>query len=864
MCGAVTRTAADVLARVEDRGRTLARQVTKVDKGGHNADGAYRSVWGARILWAIFVAACLAITVAGRLYFDAQRDDVVARKSAELSAVRDLKIEQILDWRAGLLQDGRTIAADPAVRDEIDRWMARPDDLASVEAVREWMASVVEQGGYSGVTVLSPDGSQWLSSSPGAELNPIVRSEAARAAGSAETTMSDLFLDPATGEPRLDVIAPLVGGREQTRGVVVLNRKPAEHLFPLLQKWPTPSASSETLLVRRDGAGIVFLNDVRFQANTALKLKKPLSDNALLAARAVNQPRGVGEGEDYRGVPVFGAVGQVGDTPWYIVAKVDDSEAFGAVVRSQWLISIGAVLLIGMVGASLMFAWRQREIAYYRRQLETERSQALLSQQYNLLTRYASDAVILADEHLRIVQANERAVVLYGYPEDELMLLTLDDLLAPDIDGLTTSLSAALIGDSGDLIEARQQKADGSVIDSEMTTQALVIDDQVLYLTITRDVTARKIAEAALRESDLRFRNIVECSPTAIYLYQLESDDRLILTDANPSSDRIIGIAHSGLVGKSIEEAFPRLVDTEIPAMYRAIARGELDPQTFEVPYEDERFHGYYLVTVFRTGPGLVAVDFVDISDRKQAEEELASRTEDLARSNAELEKFAYVASHDLQEPLRMVASYTQLLQRRYQGQLDDDADEFIAFAVDGATRMQRLINELLAYSRVGSQGEPLAEADLEPVLGEVLEVLGLSIAESNATVTHDPMPTVTCDPTQIGQVFQNLIANAIKFRGEDPPIIHIGAQSSEGEWVFSVKDNGLGIEPEYFDRIFVIFQRLQSRTEYPGTGMGLAICKRIIERHGGRTWVESDSETGSTFYFTLDARGDDHYVGQA
>jgi chemotaxis family two-component system sensor kinase Cph1 len=257
-----------------------------------------------------------------------------------------------------------------------------------------------------------------------------------------------------------------------------------------------------------------------------------------------------------------------------------------------------------------------------------------------------------------------------------------------------------------------------------------------------------------------------------------------------------------------------------------------------------------------------VVVTFIDITDRKRALEELAARTEDLARSNSELEKFAYIASHDLQEPLRMVASYTQLLQRRYQGQLDADADEFIAFAVDGATRMQRLINELLAYSRVGSQGEPFVEADLEPVLDGVLEMLKLAIADSNATVTHDAMPTLACDPTQIGQVFQNLIANAIKFRRDDPPRIHIGVEASDDEWVFSVRDNGLGIEPEYFDRIFVIFQRLQSRTDYPGTGMGLAICKRIVERHGGRTWVESEEGVGSTFYFTLGTQGRDNYVG--
>jgi light-regulated signal transduction histidine kinase (bacteriophytochrome) len=243
-----------------------------------------------------------------------------------------------------------------------------------------------------------------------------------------------------------------------------------------------------------------------------------------------------------------------------------------------------------------------------------------------------------------------------------------------------------------------------------------------------------------------------------------------------------------------------------------------------------------------------------DITDRKLAEEELRQRTEELERSNSELEKFAYVASHDLQEPLRMVASYTQLLQQRYAGRLDSDADEFIAYAVDGATRMRTLINDLLAYSRVGTQASTLVMTDLEIVLDHVLQGLEAALADTGATVTHDPLPSVMCDPTQIGQVFQNLISNAAKFHGAEPPLIHVSARREGANWVFSVRDNGIGIDPQYFERIFVIFQRLQSRSDYAGTGIGLAICKRIINRHGGRIWVDSQPGAGSVFYFTLHA----------
>jgi signal transduction histidine kinase/CHASE3 domain sensor protein len=230
----------------------------------------------------------------------------------------------------------------------------------------------------------------------------------------------------------------------------------------------------------------------------------------------------------------------------------------------------------------------------------------------------------------------------------------------------------------------------------------------------------------------------------------------------------------------------------------------------------------------------------------------LETTAAELQRSNGELQQFAYVASHDLQEPLRMVSSYIQLLQRRYQGQLDAKADTFIGFAVDGVARMQRLINDLLAYSRVGTHGAPLVPADCGEVMAGVIAALGAPIAETGARVTYGELPTVLADATQLGQLFQNLIGNALKFCTGVTPEITISAERAGGEWLFRVRDNGIGIDPAYAERIFIIFQRLHSRDEYPGTGIGLAICKKIVERNGGRIWVESQSGQGATFTFSL------------
>jgi signal transduction histidine kinase len=247
----------------------------------------------------------------------------------------------------------------------------------------------------------------------------------------------------------------------------------------------------------------------------------------------------------------------------------------------------------------------------------------------------------------------------------------------------------------------------------------------------------------------------------------------------------------------------------------------------------------------------------LQISEREHSEKVLAELSQELTRSNTELEQLAYVASHDLQEPLRMVASYLQLLEKKYQGQLDADAHEYIEFAVDGARRMQSLINDLLTYSRIGVTASPLHATDSTAAVDTALRSLRIAVAESAARIEHGELPVVMGDEDQLVQLFQNLIANAIKFRSGPGPRIVVSAEAEDGYWRFAVQDDGIGIAKEYFDRIFVMFQRLHSRSAYPGTGIGLAICKKIVERHGGRIWVESAPLQGTVFKFTLQRAGE-------
>ncbi|PWU20629.1 MAG: hypothetical protein C5B50_03560 [Verrucomicrobia bacterium] len=255
------------------------------------------------------------------------------------------------------------------------------------------------------------------------------------------------------------------------------------------------------------------------------------------------------------------------------------------------------------------------------------------------------------------------------------------------------------------------------------------------------------------------------------------------------------------------------------------------------------------------TGVGSQIGQFVE---RTRAEAQLRQASTDLQRSNTDLQQFAYVASHDLFEPLRMVASYLQLLTDRSRDKLDKPSQEFIGFAMDGARRMQALIKDLLAYARVDTRGSPFERTDFEEVFQAAISNLQIAIEETKAAVAHEPLPTLVADRVQMTQVFQNLIGNAIKFHGSEPPRIEIGARREKEEWIFSVHDNGIGIDPKNFERIFAIFQRLHTRREYPGTGIGLSICKKIVERHGGRIWLESVLGKGATFYFSLPGEKED------
>jgi PAS domain S-box-containing protein len=409
-------------------------------------------------------------------------------------------------------------------------------------------------------------------------------------------------------------------------------------------------------------------------------------------------------------------------------------------------------------------------------------------------------------------------------------------------------------------IERRISRPDGSSVWAyvSVTSVAENASTNALFVQII-DITERKLADAALRESENRFSVFFDSSPSGMAILNHEGKYIRLnraFCEMHQCPMELLLNAHFMTI------VMPEFVDVD-RELFQKLQSGEIQTrqmeQSFKCPTGDPV---WTLCTITAVGDKpnfrMIFIQSLDITERRRIEEELAHRIEELGRSNRDLEAFAYVASHDLQEPLRAVSGCTQILAENYKGKLDKDADTLISYTIGGVLRMQSLIQDLLAYSRVGRKSEPHALVDTEEALNEAIENLRTAISESQVTITHESLPTVFGDRVQLVQLLQNLISNAIKYRSNVPPKIHISAREQTGEWLFSINDNGIGIDPQYHDRIFVIFQRLHGR-DRAGTGIGLAICKRIVEQHDGRIWVRSETGKGATFYFTLAMKESGH-----
>jgi PAS domain S-box-containing protein len=555
-------------------------------------------------------------------------------------------------------------------------------------------------------------------------------------------------------------------------------------------------------------------------------------------------------------------------------------------------------LLGGAVQNAQLYEQVQQELAERKRAEETLRN---TEARYRGLFEQSPYGILLVDlETGKTIEANEIAHTQLGYTREEFTALRISDYEAVEKPEETAKRMQKVIRDGSDDFETVQRTKSGEIRNVHVYARTIQLSNRVLFYTIFQDITERKQAEdeiarrnrelsvlykvsqGSLQSLDLQIMldhvtptMIQELGGTAGGIYVLEPDGvTLTLRSYFGHSEEFVNSVRQlkrgeGISGKAVSEGKPivlrldaypteRLTHLVTQSGFQTMVSAPLMAGGEAIGALNL---GFREVRTFSPGELRLLETIGQILGTAMQNAQLYTQVQELVsnleRSNAELERFAYVASHDLQEPLRMVTSYLQLLERRYKDKLDGDALEFINYAVDGSNRMKTLISDLLAYSRVGTRGKEFTLIDCEDVLGRVLNTLQVSIEENKAKVTHDPLPKVMADDAQLESLFQNLIGNAIKFHSQKQPRIHVGVKKDEKNWVFSVSDNGIGIDPQFFERLFIIFQRLHNREDYPGTGIGLAISKRIVERHNGRIWIESQPKKGSTFFFTLPILGE-------
>lgn len=467
----------------------------------------------------------------------------------------------------------------------------------------------------------------------------------------------------------------------------------------------------------------------------------------------------------------------------------------------------------------------------------------------------SNDSIITRSIEGNILSWNKGVEHTYGYTAKEVLEKNISIIIPPSLKEEENELIENIKAKKTihENYETTRITKNGKIINVSVTISPIydTLGNLVAISTISRDITENKKAAKKLELANKYNRSLLEASLDP--LVTIGADGKI--TDVNHSTKTVTGRNGDELIGTDFSDYF-----TEPQKAREGYEKVFHDGFVRDYPLEVKNKNGnttpvLYNASVYRDESGEVIGVFAaarDITELKEAEDDLKLKLNELSRSNAELEQFAYVSSHDLQEPLRMIASYLQLLERKYKGKLDDKADKYIHFSVDGATRMQNLINDLLDFSRVTTQAKELHPTELEPIFKEVLSNLEVSINKNKAIISHDSLPVVMADKIQIAQVFQNLINNAIKFHSEDLPKINISVKKEKNHWLFAVKDNGIGINPTHSDKIFEVFKRLNKKRDYPGTGIGLAICKKIVERHGGRIWVESELGKCSIFYFTL------------
>jgi PAS domain S-box-containing protein len=810
----------------------------------------------------LFVILAAGIIAAGFIYTSQYSTHYRTEAERQLTAINNLKISELSQWRSERIGGDNVFYGNTAFNILARKVFSDPSDTASSQQIKSWFKKVQTSYGYDQILLIDTAGRRHLSIPLKAGISCgdwIYYLKDVRSSG--RVILTDFHRAGSDKPVHLSVIVPIVDeyGSGRINGFIVMVIDPVLYLYPLLKHWPTPSGSAESLLVRRDGDDVLVLNELRSNKSSALNVRNSIENEQLPEVMAVMGCKGVAEGVDYRGMKVAATLSSVPGSPWHLVSKIDLSEMYGP-IKERFLIMVVAVIgLIFTAGTGILVLWRRQNETFYRNEFKAAEALRGSEALYRDLVQNANSMIIRFRRDGTISFFNEYAQSFFGYTADEAVDKNMS-ILIPDKD----SAGSDLTGLVENIINSPENYAvninenicmDGHRVWVRWINKPVYNDkgefDEIL--AVGSDITERKLAEELLKASEVRYRRLFETAQDGILILDAESG---MIVDVNPFMINILGFSYEQFQGKTIWDIgfFKDIIPNKDKFL-------ELQGEEY-VRYEDlplETAAGRMIDVEFISnvyeieGEKIIQCNIRDITDRIRVENERKYFTIELERSNLELQQFAYVASHDLQEPLRMITSYLQLLDNRYGSKLDEDAHDFIKYAVDGASRLQMLIIGLLEYSRVSTHGDPFKKIDLKKIIPVILKDLEVQIMEAEAVVEYGELPEINGDESQIVRLFQNLIQNGIKFRrkGVKPHVI-ISSEKNGSDYIFCVKDTGIGIEKQYFERIFIIFQRLHSKDEYPGTGIGLSLCKKIVERHGGKIWIESELGEGASFYFTI------------
>jgi two-component system, cell cycle sensor histidine kinase and response regulator CckA len=812
-----------------------------------------------------FLLLTLALGAAGYRYYVGQKQYIEQEARRQLSAIADLKVQQVVAWRRERLADARVIAATPAMP-VVQQVLARAGGSDAREQVRSWMETLRTAGGYANVILVDSHGEMCLSAGRAGGAESQYAALAKMVLRTGDIFFSDLHFDEGLRGPHLGLNVPLrFVFNGPPAGALLLGIDPNEFLYPLIQSWPTSSPTAETLLVRREGDEVVYINELRHQKGTALRLRFPLTETRRPSVMAALGREGIADGIDYRGIPVLAAVRRVPDSHWALVAKVDASEIRVPVRRQAlWLAALMLSLILA-AAAGGGWVWHDLRSRFYRQRYEAERDRRALLGHYDYLSRFANDIILLTDEADRIVEANDRAVSAYGYQREELIGMPLRALRDPASVDSFDAQWATLATQDRLLFETRHRRRDGTTFPVELSARRIAVEGGVFRQSIIRDITERKQAEHALRDSRHFVERILETTPNLLYIYDLTEQryryaNREIAEFLGYTPEALAGMGTSSLPSLLHPEDAPRVAEH-----HARLAKADFN-QVFEIEYRLQRANGQWLWlhsrdVLFAKTPEGAGVQILgaaqDITEYRSLEQQLLH-----AQKMEAVGRLAGGVAHDFNNLLTVILGFSELALAQVGPA--DPMREALAQISESGQRAAALTRQLLAFSR--KQVLQPQVVDLSALVVGIKKMLERLIGEDVELVTAlDPaLRPVKVDPAQYEQIIVNLAVNArdaMPHGGRltietanvelDPSYAHKRIGVQPGSYVMTaISDSGIGMDEATQSRIFEPF--FTTKPSGKGTGLGLSIVYGIVKQSGGEIWLYSEPGKGTTFKIYL------------